>query len=587
MLRRRVLSCLVLLLVPALAVAVDTPTPGDGPSASVPDELRSPRATMTSFLGAFYVDDGPDLERAVRCLDLSELPPSVRAFKGSEIAVKLKGVLDRTRLVDLEEIPDDPEGRPYRFERFDSGAVVIAPDASGRWLFSADTVRDLGAIFTEVGDRQVVEGVGRTADVVTPSMWLRSVAPESLKRRLFVLEGWQWLGLLVVVFAGVVAGRVAGLAATTAFEKVLRRRVSGIDHQLLARTVQPAVVLLTVLVWGVGAAWLGLPVEVLRVYIQAVEVVAVLAFVVTAYRLVEVFSDILARRAAATETRFDDLLVPLIRKSLKIFVVAVGLVMVLQSLQFEVTGLLAGLGLGGLAFALAAQDTVANLFGSATVLLDRPFQVGDWVKIGEVEGTVEEMGFRSTRIRTFYNSLITLPNSALIKAAVDNLGARSYRRWSTRLGIAYSTPPEMIDAFCEGIRELVRQHPHTRKDYYHVYFNDFGGASLEIMLYVFFRTPEWATELRERHRLAVDIVRLAAELGVEFAFPTQTVFLRREDWRAPTLAGEAYPEERDRQLEDVRTRARRIAVSGTGGVAPAPVSFDEVEPARRGVDGVS
>ena len=118
------------------------------------------------------------------------------------------------------------------------------------------------------------------------------------------------------------------------------------------------------------------------------------------------------------------------------------------------------------------------------------------------------------------------------------MGERRFRRLSTKFAIAYDTPPETVDAFCEGVRELVLRHPYTRKDYFHVYFNEFGAACLEIMLYVFFETPDWATERRERHRLAVDILRLAHELGVAFAFPTQTVYLREEPWKAPELAGD-------------------------------------------------
>jgi MscS family membrane protein len=328
-----------------------------------------------------------------------------------------------------------------------------------------------------------------------------------------------------------------------------------------------------VLLWGVGALWLGLPTIVFRIYVEAIVVVAVIAFTVMAYRLTDVAGAIFARRAAASDSRFDDLLVPLLRKTLKVLIVAIGLVTIAGTVGIEVAGLLAGLGLGGLAFALAAQDTVSNLFGSITVLLDRPFQVGDWVVVGDVEGTVEEMGFRSTRIRTFYNSLITLPNSNLIKASVDNLGARRFRRWSTRLGVAYNTPPEKIDAFCEGIRELVERHPYTRKDYYHVYFNGFAAACLEILLYVFFETPDWATELRERHRLAVDILRLAHELEVEFAFPTQTIYLRDEPWTPPELAGSGYPQASRAQSDDARRAARELVDGALGGQVPPPVTF--------------
>jgi len=193
----------------------------------------------------------------------------------------------------------------------------------------------------------------------------------------------------------------------------------------------------------------------------------------------------------------------------------------------EMTTILGALGIGGMALAFAAQDTLGNFFGSITVLFDRPFGIGDSVVIGDVEGTVEKVGFRSTRIRTFYNSLITIPNSRMTNTHVDNYGARRYRRLRTVLSLTYSTPPEKIDAFCEGVRELIRLHPYTRKDYYHVYFNQFSASSLDIMLYVFFDVPDWSTELREKHRLFVDILRLTDRLGVEFAFPTQTVWLER------------------------------------------------------------
>ena len=261
----------------------------------------------------------------------------------------------------------------------------------------------------------------------------------------------------------------------------------------------------------------------LNALVVATSIPMAVAGVWSAYRLVDVAAVYFASVAARTETHLDDLLVPLLRRGLKVLVVAVGVIFVAQNLDVNVSSLLAGLGIGGLAFALAAKDTVENLFGSFTVLIDHPFKIGDWVKIGDLEGTVEELGLRSTRIRTFYNSVITVPNSRLVQAAVDNLGARKYRRLSCKLGVQYDTSPEKIEAFCEGVRELIRRHPYTRKDYYMVYFNEFADFSLNILLYVFWETPDWPTELRERHRLLVDIVRIAKRLGVEFAFPTSTL----------------------------------------------------------------
>jgi MscS family membrane protein len=373
----------------------------------------------------------------------------------------------------------------------------------------------------------------------------------------FLLEHWQWLGLLAVILAGVIVDRVTTLLLFPGASRLFRALTGREDAEVVRSVVRPLGILAMALVWWFGILWLALPEQVLGVLVIAVKFVAAAAAVWAAYRLVDVVSEYFARKASRTPTRYADLLIPLLRKSLKTFIVAFGLVFIADNLNVDITSLLAGLGLGGLAFALAAQDTVKNLFGSLTILLDKPFQVGDWIVVGEMEGTVEEVGFRSTRIRTFYNSLITLPNAHLINTAVDNLGARRYRRWKTMLSVTYDTPPEKIEAFCEGIRELIRRHPHTRKDYFHVYANEYAAASLEILLYVFFETPDWATELRERHRLFLDILRLAKALGVEFAFPTQTIHL----YQAGAMPDHGPPVETEEALERGRAAARAIVDS--------------------------
>jgi MscS family membrane protein len=548
--------------------------PDPTPTHPVLAEHATPRATMTTFLEAFYADS-PDLHAASACLDLADIPGEIRVIKGRELAVQLKDVLDRTILVDVSKIPSSTDGEPYVVLKVTEGEIVIDRTASGEWLFTRQTLSSLDTLWRAVRDRPVVSGIDVTAPAaVTPGTWLRSMMPESLRFEFFFLEFWQWLGILLIIFFGVICGRIFSLVATRVLERALRRRETVIDREASVRAIAPLAALVMVLLWGLGIVWLGLPMTFFTLYYRVIKVVAVAAAALSAYRFIDVLSDVLARRAAKTQTQYDDMLVPLVRKSLKIFVAAAGLLTVAQVLGTNVTALFASVGIGGLALALAAQDTVSNFFGSLMVILDRPFQVGDWIKTGDVEGTVEEVGFRSTRIRTFYNSLISLPNANLIKASVDNLGDRTYRRWTTRLGIAYDTPPEKIDAFCEGIRELVRKHPYTRKDYYHIYFNEFGSDSLEILVYVFFFTPDWATELRERHRLGVDIVRLAAELEVEFAFPTQTLYLRREDWTHPTAAGDRY----QTVTNELQQQARGIAddlVDGTvGEEIPPPVEFN-------------
>ena len=266
------------------------------------------------------------------------------------------------------------------------------------------------------------------------------------------------------------------------------------------------------------------------ILLRGAQVVLALGLSLTAYHLVDILFLYMAHRAKRSDSKIDDILVPLFRKSAKVAVIILGLFFLGNALALDMKNLVAGLGIGGLAFAFAAKDTIANVFGSVTVILDRPFGVGDWVKIdGDLEGTVEEVGIRSTRIRTFYDSLITLPNGRLADARIDNFGGRKYRRFSTVVGIEYATAPEKIEAFCEGIRQIIATHRWTRKDYFHVYLNNLGASSLDILLYVFWEVPSWSKELAERHRLLLDILRLGRELGVQFAFPTQTLHLFKEE----------------------------------------------------------
>jgi MscS family membrane protein len=245
-------------------------------------------------------------------------------------------------------------------------------------------------------------------------------------------------------------------------------------------------------------------------------------------RVLAILADHLLGAAARTETKFDDQLIPLVRQTLTVFIVLLGVLFVLQNLDVNVGALIAGLGIGGLAVALAAQDTVKNLIGGIAVLADRPFQVGDWVVIGDVEGTVEWVGFRSTRLRTFKSSIVTVPNGRMIDTVIDNMGAREFRRYDCTLRLQYTTQPEKVQAFVEGVRAILQANESIRHDYYFVELQSLSESSLDVLLYCFFAAPDWGAELRARHILNLDILRLAKELGVEWAYPTSTVHL--EGW---------------------------------------------------------
>lgn len=562
--------------------AEESPAPAEPtPPPPPPPERDSPRATMETFLVAMGEEDW---DTAIATLEMERegVPADVISTRGRDLAATLKAVIDRVAFVEVDELPRDLGQRNlYVWETVEGIPIALERFGQGEWLFSEETLDRLPELWEIVKDRPVVEGVEEAPR--TPAMWLRDQVPQSLKQGGFILEHWQWLALALLIFIGVLVERVltfvlVRVAASYLTRGLKKRRV---ENELIRLAMRPLGIVAMAGLWWVGLLVLGLPAQALAILLLAVKFLAIAALVWSAYRAVDVGAAVLESYAAETDTKYDDLLIPLLRSSAKIFIGAFGVVFLADNLNINVTGLLAGLGLGGIAFALAAQDTVKNFFGSITVLMDRPFQVGDWVVIGDIEGTVETVGFRSTRIRTFYNSLVSLPNANLISASVDNYGARQFRRWKTHLGVAYDTSPEKIDVLCEGIRELVRRHPYTRKDYFHVYLNQFGANSLDILLYIFWQTPDWATELRERHRLAVDILRLSQHLGVEIAFPTRTVWLRQGAETEPQALDDEFARAVSSGADRVRSDVKSMVDAALGGKVPPPVSFG---PSRVGGD---
>lgn len=532
---RWMLAIVLLILCPSLSsllaqeddLAVETPAEE---VVEVPESLASARATMRTFLEAFDDATRPEgvdpLQQAATTLDLSQIRQDLQQVKGQETAWQLKQVMDRIQRIDLDTLPDTSQAEPWILQVADLGEIVMAPNEQGFWLFDAATVEATPKLLQGVRSLDIVEGVTESTAMTFP-LWLSEQMPESLRQEGFLLEHWQWLALIFLMLLAVILHWLVAKVGGSIIQRYLAARMESITGDAISRATRPVGWFVAALVCWFGILWLGLPTHILEILVVAVRFFAACTFVAAAYCLVDAFASVLEVRATKSTSKADDLLVPLFRKTAKVFVVAFGIAFLAETLELPVRSVVAGLGIGGLAVALAAQDAIKNFFGSLMVIFDRPFSVGDWVSIGDVKGTVVELGFRSTRIRTPYDSMVTLPNSNLINAAVDNYGQRRYRRWNTHLTIDYATPPDRIDAFCEGVRELIRLHPDTRKDSFEVHLNSFGDSALEILLNVFFTNDSWSGELKQRHSLALDILRLAENLEVGFAFPTQTVYLQR------------------------------------------------------------
>ena len=194
-----------------------------------------------------------------------------------------------------------------------------------------------------------------------------------------------------------------------------------------------------------------------------------------------------------------------------------------DELGFPAYSVLAGLGVGGLAVALAARDSIANLLGSLLIMFEKPFRVGHLIRVSGSEGTVEDVGFRSTRIRTPDNSLISIPNNAIVNATVENLSLRAMRRQRLALQITYDTPREKVEALVTRVRRLILDHPTTDKARVQVYFNNFSESSLDILVIFHLDVPDLSAELRDREVILLQTMDLMSEMGIAFAFPTRTL----------------------------------------------------------------
>ncbi len=215
-------------------------------------------------------------------------------------------------------------------------------------------------------------------------------------------------------------------------------------------------------------------------------------------------------------------------KALKVFVLALGLVAVLQTFGINVSAFIASLGLGGLAFALAAKDTAANLFGGFAILTDNIFKIGDWVKIGSVEGVVEDIGMRTTKIRAFDKRLIVVPNATIANSAVDNFSRRDRRRIKMRIGLIYGTSTQTMQKILTEIREMLQNHPQIHKEPLLVYFDEFGASSLDLFFYLFTKTAVWEEYLKIREDINLKIIEIVQRNGSDFAFPSQSIYFENE-----------------------------------------------------------
>ena len=498
-------------------------------TADVPGDFRSPYAMFRTFIGAFKKND---LGLAAKCLDLTEIPDPARSIVGRQLAFKLKEVLDRTVFVIFQDLPYSSVGAPLEALVHPEGQITVERlvdgPRKGQWVFNGATVRSVDRLYNALESRPVLPelvAAGRSESGpgfrLEPGLWLRQRLPGWLRYRIELgnhlsIAVYQLLGAIAFLLLAVPVQRLVTGLLGRIIKPLFQARGVPTDDAEITAWVRPTGWLAAVWLLIEGVTLLSLRMEPAGACLAVLVPIFWLLVALSAYQLINPILKLVAGHAVSRHgpTSLAAMGFPVLSLVLKILVAVIGLASVLRLFGFDVGTVLAGLGIGGLAVALAAQDTLKNFFGSLMLIADRTFRVGDLVQIGTNEGVVETVGLRSTRIRGLDDALLTIPNSDLTTSHVTNFGARRYRRFRTQITVPHGTSADVLATFREGVMELVRNQPLVLHEKYEVAVSDLGSSGIQLLIQVFFDVPDGHAELMARDALILDILRLADRLGI-------------------------------------------------------------------------
>ena len=346
-------------------------------------------------------------------------------------------------------------------------------------------------------------------------------------------EIWRFFALFVVILLSFAVGRVGRLLLDKRGQRLKesdRLKPLGLVFISLSKPI----VFITLLIGlRIGFVFLDMSNQVQNLVDTVIRVLSAVTIGYAVYSLVSMIDYYLGQYTSKSKNKIDDMLAPLIRKSLKLTVIVIVGVFVAESLAGKpITTLVASLGVGGLAVAFAAQETIKNFFGSLVIMADKPFTLGERVEIDGYDGMVEEVGFRSTKIRTFDGHLVTVPNSDVANKFVRNIGKRPFIRRVANITITYDTPPEKVERAVEIIKEILGTHEGMHPDFPpRVFFNEFNDASLNLLMIYWYHPPDYFQLLAFSEKVNMEILKRFNKEGIDFAFPTQTIYLANDDKR--------------------------------------------------------
>lgn len=516
-----------LFLLPATVGAQLMPRP-TSQAAALPDSIPpvvvdsgSPRASVGAYLTAARA---ADFEAAAAYLDQSGSGVAARA---PEVARRLKAVLDTRLWIDFETVSplaigDTADGLQSDAEQIgvialDEGRdvairLVRRSTAEGRrWVFSQATVAQIDDLYEAL-----------------PDNWIREHLPAPLLTAgPFDILAWQWIALLILIPISGVIGMLLGRPTRALLKKLVSRTDTDFDDKLVASARGPLILFWSVVASRVLLRWVALatPAHVFMVELQ--QALATIALFWILLRAISVLQEDLPQSPWTAQHPALRSLVPLAARISRLLVLFIAVLTIISQFGYPIATILAGLGIGGIAIALGAQKSLEHFFGSVSIGIDQPFSVGDWVNVNGVEGEIEQIGLRSTRVRTMNRTVVSLPNGSLAEATTENFGKRDRIRLAGVIGVEYGTSAATMRVLRDGIEQLLRAHPLIWPDRVQVAFSNFGAFSLDIEFFCWLQTQRIDEFRAARHEIFLQIMEFVESNGASFAFPTQTLHVQR------------------------------------------------------------
>lgn len=505
---------------------------GEVPHSRQHHELRSPRDTMRTFVEQWDYARAGNSELFLKTMDLSQIAAAVREDEGELLGEYLIQVLYRIGLPLRQEVPDYPNRRgPYTHFVHPVGAVEVHPfeqeDGSRIWRFSAETMASARALFMALEEMPLAEDAERVEP--TPFFVIRnhvrSVHRELLHESGGGMELWQWLALALWLVVSIPLGWVLSWVVVRLFR--LHRTEA---DNLLAPETRFLWPLRLIFVAGIGLfalRILGLPQTVdipLRILIG---VTLSLAGGWLAYHLVDKISRTIEAHSHHFRYR-DEVLRSLVTSVAKLAVIIGAVLFLAEILSLPYQGVLAGLGIGGLAVALAARSTLENFIGGITLFADKPVEVGDFCRLGEHLGVIESIGMRSVKVRSLDRTIVTIPNAEFVNLYIENFARRDRVLLRTTIALRYETTPDQLRWVLAETRKLLLQHPMVTPEPARARFAGFGDHSVNIEIFAYVGTNDFNEFLGVQEDIFLRLIDIVDASGTGFAFPSTVNYLARD-----------------------------------------------------------